>query len=112
MPKLARECLAGRCTTFSRKNAGDAFAYGARGFAAATLRKSGGEARYAEGWRGEGVGEAGVACAEAIPKVLPPPGSPPPPNAILPTVNRIQRKCSYVYTHIHIYRHIRARSFP
>ena len=34
-------------------------------------------------------------CAEAIPKALLPWD---PPNAILPTVNRIQRKCSYLYT--------------
>lgn len=68
-----------RCTPFWRKNASDAFAYGRLGFV-----RRGGERL----------------VHRLFPSRFQRGGS---PNAISPTVNRIQRKCSYVYMYTHVH---------
>ena len=105
MPKLARECLAGRCTAFSRKNAGDAFAYGG-----AWIRSSHVEEKWRRGvcWYAGRGGRGWCSLCRGYSQGTSTTGIP--PNAILPTVNRIQRKCSYVYTHTHTHTYTHAVS--
>lgn len=74
MPKLARECLAGNGVhRFWRKNASDAFAYGRLGFSRA---------------RGLNCREGAHAHSQGTLEH----GRKDPPDAISPTVNRIQQQ--------------------